>query len=70
MNAYADLPRYRGSAERVRRHNKLAMRHAVSLRGMLALLLAALIAGALLICSTVVQSNDDNDDYGLNADFE
>ena len=39
-------------------HNKLVMRHAFSLRGMLALLFAALIAGcAAHICSTVVQSN-------------
>ena len=38
-------------------HNKLAMRLAVSPRGMLALLLATVIAGALLVCSTVVQSN-------------
>ena len=38
-------------------HNKLAMRRAVAPRGMLALLLATVIAGALLVCSTVVQSN-------------
>ena len=38
-------------------HNKLAMRLAVSPRGMLALLLATVIAGALLVCSTIVQSN-------------
>ena len=39
------------------RHNRLAMQLASLLRGMLVLLLAALIAGALLISSTVVQSN-------------
>ena len=41
-------------------HNKLAMRLAVSPRGMLALLLATVIAGALLVCSTVVQSKVSN----------
>ena len=48
-------PHVIGSDARV--PNWLAIRLAFSLRGMLALLLATVIAGALLVCSTIVQSN-------------